>query len=186
MDEGWFNTGDLGRLDEDGYLWLTGRSKDLIIRGGHNIDPQMIEEALFKHDAVADVAAVGRPDARVGELPVAFVQLKADTETTADDLMAFAQEHISERAAVPKEIILIDAMPLTAVGKIFKPDLRNAIAETVVQEELQRLQIEAQDLSVVVDKKYGQSVTVKVNSPEQQAALADALGQYAFKSEVLA
>ncbi|WP_034023190.1 AMP-binding protein, partial [Pseudomonas aeruginosa] len=69
IGDGWFNTGDLGRIDEDGYIWLTGRSKDLIIRGGHNIDPQMIEEALHRHPAVALAAAVGKPDAKAGELP---------------------------------------------------------------------------------------------------------------------
>ncbi|MGH1372378.1 MAG: acyl-CoA synthetase [Cellvibrionaceae bacterium] len=184
IDDGWFNTGDLGRLDDEGYLWLTGRSKDLIIRGGHNIDPQMIEEALFKHEAVADVAAVGRPDARVGELPVAYVQLKPDARINEDELMRFAQEHIHERAAVPKEIIVIDAMPLTAVGKIFKPDLRNAITEVVVQEELQKLKASAAEVSVIVDKKFGQSVSVLLDDAEKAQALAEALGQYSFKSEV--
>jgi len=185
VEDGWFNTGDLGRLDDEGYLWLTGRSKDLIIRGGHNIDPQMIEEVLFKHDAIVDVAAVGRPDARVGELPVAYVQLKPDTDISTDELIAFAQENIHERAAVPKQIIVIDAMPLTAVGKIFKPDLRNAITETVVREELATLSTKAKNICVVVDKKFGQSVTVTLATEQHQEKLAIALGQYAFKSEVI-
>ena len=185
VEDGWFNTGDLGRLDDEGYLWLTGRSKDLIIRGGHNIDPQMIEEVLFKHDAIVDVAAVGRPDARVGELPVAYVQLKPDTDISTDELIAFAQENIHERAAVPKQIIVIDAMPLTAVGKIFKPDLRNAITETVVREELAILSTNAKNICVVVDKKFGQSVTVTLATEQHQEKLATALGQYAFKSEVI-
>jgi len=185
VEDGWFNTGDLGRLDDEGYLWLTGRSKDLIIRGGHNIDPQMIEEVLFKHDAIVDVAAVGRPDARVGELPVAYVQLKPDTDISTDELIAFAQENIHERAAVPKQIIVIDAMPLTAVGKIFKPDLRNAITETVVREELATLSTKAKNICVVVDKKFGQSVTVTLATEQHQEKLATALGQYAFKSEVI-
>ncbi len=185
VEEGWFNTGDLGRLDAEGYLWLTGRSKDLIIRGGHNIDPQMIEEALFKHNAVADVAAVGRPDSRVGELPVAYVQLKSDAVIDAQELMSFAQAHIHERAALPKEIILIDAMPLTAVGKIFKPDLRNAITEIVVREELEKLELSAKEISVRVDKKFGQSVTVTLDDSKKTQALTQALGQYAFKSEVI-
>ena len=185
VEDGWFNTGDLGRLDDEGYLWLTGRSKDLIIRGGHNIDPQMIEEVLFKHDAIVDVAAVGRPDARVGELPVAYVQLKPDTDISTDELIAFAQENIHERAAVPKQIIVIDTMPLTAVGKIFKPDLRNAITETVVREELATLSTKAKNICVVVDKKFGQSVTVTLATEQHQEKLATALGQYAFKSEVI-
>ena len=76
VEPGWVNSGDLGRLDEDGYLWITGRAKDLIIRGGHNIDPMVIEEMLFRHPAVALAAVVGEPDAYAGELPVAYVQLK--------------------------------------------------------------------------------------------------------------
>ena len=73
--EGWFNSGDLGRFDADGYLWLTGRVKDVIIRGGHNIDPSVIEETLLKHPDVLLAAAVSKPDAYAGELPVAYIQL---------------------------------------------------------------------------------------------------------------
>ena len=75
--DGWFNSGDLGRIDADGYLWITGRVKDVIIRGGHNIDPSVIEETLLKHPDVLLAAAVGKPDAHAGELPVAYVQLVA-------------------------------------------------------------------------------------------------------------
>jgi fatty-acyl-CoA synthase len=89
VEPGCFNTGDLGRLDGDGYLWFTGRSKDMIIRGGHNIDTQMIEEAYFTHEEVADVAAVGKPDARVGELPVAFIQLKTGHAIDIEAPLAF-------------------------------------------------------------------------------------------------
>ena len=74
--ETWLNTGDLGRQDADGYFWLTGRKKELIIRGGHNIDPKLIEEPLHRHPAVALAAAIGRPDPHAGEAPVAYVQLK--------------------------------------------------------------------------------------------------------------
>lgn len=90
----WLNTGDLGRCDRDGYFWLTGRKKELIIRGGHNIDPQVIKQALYKHPAVALAAAFGRPDARLGELPVAYVQLKPGATSSEEDLLAFAREHI--------------------------------------------------------------------------------------------
>ncbi|NIB42891.1 acyl-CoA synthetase [Pseudomaricurvus alkylphenolicus] len=186
VDDGWFNTGDLGRLDADGYLSLTGRSKDLIIRGGHNIDPQMIEEALFEHDAVADVAAIGKPDARVGELPIAYIQLKPGATATVEELLAFAAEHISERAAVPKEIHIVDAMPLTAVGKIFKPDLRNDTVETLVKEEMAKLGLEIAELSVEVDKKYGQFVKLKVANNADQTQASECLGQFAFKTEISA
>ena len=76
VEPGWVNSGDLGRLDADGYLWITGRAKDTVIRGGHNIDPAPIEEVFFQHPAVALAAVVGQPDAYAGELPVAYVQLK--------------------------------------------------------------------------------------------------------------
>ena len=120
----WMNTGDLGYQDNDGYFWLTGRRKELIIRGGHNIDPAMIEEPLHRHPAVQLVAAVGRPDAHAGELPVAYVQLKPGARVSTAELQHFAATHISERAAQPKYIRLTDAIPLTPVGKIFKPALK--------------------------------------------------------------
>lgn len=105
----WFNTGDLGRCDGEGCFWLTGRKKELIIRGGHNIDPRSIEDVLAAHPAVAMCAAVGRPDSYAGELPVAYVQLRTRAEVGVDELQEYASLHIAERAAVPKDAILIDA-----------------------------------------------------------------------------
>ncbi len=128
---GWLNTGDLGRQDAQGYFWLTGRQKELIIRGGHNIDPAIIEEAMAQHPAVALAAAVGKPDAYAGELPVVYVTLKPGKGAGVEALMAHAREHVSERAAVPAEIFVVDALPLTAIGKIFKPRLRFDAAERV-------------------------------------------------------
>ena len=110
----WFDTGDLGRFDAEGYLWLTGRAKDMIIRGGHNIDPLAIEEVLHGHPAVEIAAAVGRPDAHTGEMPVVFVQLKAGAQAEPGELHDFARAHISERAATPAEVVIVPAMPLTA------------------------------------------------------------------------
>jgi fatty-acyl-CoA synthase len=117
-------TGDLGRIDADGYLFITGRAKDLIIRGGHNIDPAIIEEALTGHEAVAVVGAIGQPDAHAGELPAVYVELVKGASASVDDLMAFAAKHIQERAALPKYIEVLPELPKTAVGKVFKPDLR--------------------------------------------------------------
>ncbi len=119
-------TGDLGRMDEDGYLWITGRAKDLIIRGGHNIDPAEIEEALAGHEAVAFVGAIGQPDSYAGELPCAYVELVDGAEVGIDELMAYAKKHIHEKAALPKHIEVLDELPKTAVGKVFKPDLRKS------------------------------------------------------------
>lgn len=120
----WLNTGDLGALDTDGRLWLRGRSKDVIIRGGHNIDPAVIEDAFYAHPAVALAAAIGRPDPHAGEVPIVYVQLKPGASADAEDLGRFAEARIVERAARPKAVRIIEALPLTAIGKVFKPALR--------------------------------------------------------------
>ncbi len=120
----WANTGDLGTVDADGYVWLFGRAKDLIIRGGHNIDPKLIEEALVCHPAVQMAAAIGRPDAAKGEMPIAYVVLKPNMSATAEELLQFCREHVQERAAVPVEMHIVAGLPMTAVGKISKPALR--------------------------------------------------------------
>jgi fatty-acyl-CoA synthase len=120
----WANTGDLGCVDADGFAWLFGRSKDLIIRGGHNIDPKLIEEVLACHPAVQIAAAIGRPDADKGEMPIAYVQLKPGSQADSAELLQFCRERVQERAAVPTDIIIIPEIPMTAVGKISKPALR--------------------------------------------------------------
>jgi fatty-acyl-CoA synthase len=124
VDGHWVNSGDLGRLDHDGLLWITGRAKDLVIRGGHNIDPAPIEDIMFQHPAVGFAAVVGQPDAYAGELPVGYVQLKPGANVQPGELEAWVRERTPERAAVPVQIIPIDPMPLTGVGKVFKPQLR--------------------------------------------------------------
>ena len=122
--EGWVNSGDLGRLDSEGFLWITGRAKDLVIRGGHNIDPAPIEDIMFQHPAVGLAAVVGQPDAYAGELPVGYVQLRPGASVQPGELEAWVRERTPERAAVPVQVIPIDPMPLTGVGKVFKPQLR--------------------------------------------------------------
>ena len=162
VEPGWVNSGDLGRLDEDGYLWLTGRAKDLIIRGGHNIDPIVIEELLFQHPAVALAAVVGQPDAYAGELPVAYVQLKPQAQASAADLLAFVAARTPERAANPVQLYLIDNIPLTGVGKIFKPQLRWDAAQRRVCELLADIDLGPASLSVTVAAHpvHGSLITV--------------------------
>jgi fatty-acyl-CoA synthase len=134
--DGWFNSGDLGRFDPDGYLWLTGRVKDVIIRGGHNIDPSVIEETLLKHPDVLLAAAVSKPDAYAGELPIAYVQLVPGARAGAEAIREFASRHIPERAAAPKEIVVVEKMPLTDVQKPAKADLRRDAARRAFREVL--------------------------------------------------
>lgn len=188
----WLNTGDMGRQDEDGYFWLTGRKKELIIRGGHNIDPQLIEEPLHEHPAVALAAAVGRPDAKVGELPVAYVELKPGKSTTEDELLTFAKEHIGERAAVPKRIYILDEIPLTAVGKIFKPTLSRSQVKDVYEAEVSQIEgVASVEVMAEGDKRLGTIATVRVTAvagTDTQALKTEverALGQYTVYSKVI-
>ncbi len=175
VEPGWVNSGDLGRLDADGYLWITGRAKDLIIRGGHNIDPLAIEEVFFTHPAVALAAVVGEPDAYAGELPVAFVQRKPGVTVEAADLLAFVAERTPERAALPVQVYFVEAVPLTAVGKVFKPALRRDAAQRAVARMLQPLAAEGAALDVEVDAhaEHGSLITVRVGGvpPAERAAL---------------
>jgi fatty-acyl-CoA synthase len=136
VQDGWLNTGDLGRVDDDGFVYLTGRAKDLIIRGGHNIDPGTIEEALLRHPAVAAAAAVGRPDRYSGEVPVAYVVPAGPGHFDETGLLAWASAAIDEPAARPKRVYPVDAIPVTAVGKQFKPALAADAAARAVTEAL--------------------------------------------------
>jgi len=182
LDGGWFNTGDMGRADGDGYFWLTGRVKELIIRGGHNIDPALIENALALHDEVIQVAAVGKPDIYAGELPVAYVVLKAGSTCTAESLRDFARGHIAERAAAPKEIYLVEALPLTAVGKIFKPALKENAVKRAIKEVLMPFRQEVK-ISVDPDRTYGTVATIEIGSSVSDQTLEEmkqALDGYAF------
>ncbi len=126
--EGWLATGDLGWLDAQGRLHLSGRSKDLIIRGGHNIDPKVIEDAMAGHPAVQHCAAVGQPDAYAGELPVLFVTLKPEARASAEELLSYVCQRVDEPPARPKSVTVLQVMPMTLVGKIFKPELRQLAA----------------------------------------------------------
>ncbi len=171
IDSNWVNSGDLGRLDEDGFLWITGRAKDIVIRGGHNIDPTSIEEIMFQHPAVGLAAVVGQPDAYAGELPVGYVQLKPGARVPAGELEAWVRERTPERAAIPVQIFQIDPMPLTGVGKVFKPQLRWDAATRVFAKTLLPLAEKGIDCSVQVGPhgSHGSMATITVlHVPEHE------------------
>jgi acyl-CoA synthetase (AMP-forming)/AMP-acid ligase II len=128
--DGWLRTGDVGVLDEDGYLSLVDRIKDMIIRGGENIYPKEIETVLHGVDGVAQAAVVGRPDPRLGEVPVARVVLHPGSALTADDLLDHCRAQLT-KIKVPVELTLVDRIPTNPVGKIDKPLLRAEAAEAV-------------------------------------------------------
>jgi len=132
--DGWLPSGDLGWLDVEGRLHLTGRSKDLIIRSGHNIDPKVIEDALGAHPAVQLCAAVGAPDAYAGELPVVFATLVPGASVSEAELLAFTAERVDEAPAKPRRVSVIERMPMTNVGKIYKPELRALAAAAAVRD----------------------------------------------------
>lgn len=136
VHDGWLNTGDLGHVDADDFVYLTGRAKDLIIRGGHNIDPRVIEDGLLGHPAVTAAAAVGSPDPHSGEVPVAYVVSTHPGRFDEAELLAWAGTAIGEPAARPKRIYPIEAIPVTAVGKHFKPALAADAAVRAATETL--------------------------------------------------
>lgn len=182
----WLNTGDMGRQDREGYFWLTGRIKELIIRGGHNIDPAAIEGPLYEHPAVALAAAIGRPDSYAGEVPIAYVTLKVGAKASTEELLAFVREKVGERAAVPKAIKIIEQMPLTAVGKVFKPQMRWWAIEDAYREALTDLASLAEILAVSAgpDETQGTLVRIRLKvgadsePTEIKAKVAEILGRY--------
>jgi fatty-acyl-CoA synthase len=187
--EGWLNTGDLGRKDADGYFWLTGRTKELIIRGGHNIDPAIIEDPLYRLPGVQVAAAVGRPDPHAGEIPMAYVQLQEAADLTPEQILDYLKKEIGERAAVPREVAIVEEMPLTPVGKIFKPALRWKAIKQVYQSELEAIKhlTASIDVAVTEDKIHGSMVAITINaasgiSDDQiRSKIDDILARYTVK-----
>lgn len=184
-DRTWLNTGDLARQDADGYFWLIGRSKELIIRGGHNIDPAAIEEPLHRHPAVQIAAAVGRPDPHAGELPVAYVQLKEGATATEAELLAFAQVEITERAAVPKAIHIVSQIPLTPVGKVFKPDLKRREVRYAAQVALAQAGLQPHALEAIEDPSRGMVIRAVMADETQADEARRVLGFLPFAQEVV-
>jgi acyl-CoA synthetase (AMP-forming)/AMP-acid ligase II len=121
---GWFHTGDIGVRDEDGYLFIVDRLKDMIVSGGENIAGSEVERVLYEHSAVLEAAVVGQPDARWGEVPVAYVVRRPDTSATADELLEHCQTNLA-KFKVPKDVVFLDALPRNPSGKVLKRELRD-------------------------------------------------------------
>ena len=128
--EGWFDTGDLAFLDAEGYVRINGRSKDIIIRGGENIPVVEVEGLLFRHPAIAEIAIVGYPDARLGERACAYVRLKDGATLTLPEVVRYLEEQRMARQYIPERLEIVDALPRTPSGKIQKFKLRE-IARTL-------------------------------------------------------
>ncbi len=129
--DGWLVTGDLGKLDQDGYLYVVGRSKDVIIRGGNNVHATDVEHAIVQHPAVKEVAVVGAPHPVLGEDVVAFVVLHpgADADADADALRTFALGQLADYK-VPRRWVFVDALPRNPTGKVVKPALKAQLTES--------------------------------------------------------
>ena len=124
FEGGWFHTGDIGLRDDDGYLYIVDRLKDMIVSGGENIASSEIERVLYEHEVVVEAAVVGRPDERWGEVPVAFVVLRSPGSTTPDELIDHCRQQLA-RFKVPKTVVFIDALPRNPSGKVLKRELRD-------------------------------------------------------------
>lgn len=132
IKDGWLHTGDMARVDADGYLFIVDRKKDLVIRGGFNIYPRDIEELLNAHESVSEAAVVGVPDERMGEEIVACVVVKPEASTSEEELIQYCQDHLA-RNKTPKRIVFMEALPRNGVGKILKTRLRENAANILTQ-----------------------------------------------------
>ena len=182
---GWLDTGDLGAVSADGFVTVTRRAKDIIIRGGHNIDPSAVEAVLLAHPAVVDAAVVGRPDQYAGEVPVAFVVVR-DPSVGADEIRRWAEKRVPACASIPKDVTIVDALPHTAVGKQYKLGLRIAATRQELAEKLGQIGYQAPSGDDWCALKNGR-ITVTLPTPTsaaQRAAVASLLDRYALAWEL--
>jgi fatty-acyl-CoA synthase len=182
--DGWLRTGDICRIDADGFVYIMGRAKDVIIRGGHNIDPRAIEDAALQFPGVALAAAVGRPDAYAGEVPMLFVSTQPGVQVDPQALAAFVQENIPEPPARPRAVSVIAEMPVTPVGKIFKPKLREIAAGDAARELLAAEGL-AKEVNVEAITDPSRGLYLRVNAAPDKAETAGRLLQkFPVKVEV--
>lgn len=184
FEGGWLVSGDIGHVDSEGRVFVTGRAKDVIIRGAHNIDPGLIESALLRHPGVLMAAAVGEPDAYAGELPVAFVSLKPGEQVTPAELLAFVTPLIAERPAVPKRIHIIATVPVTAVGKIYKPRLRAEATRYAMESQLAQRGLQGRVAVVVDESSGGLSVHFRATEPGVETAISEFMKPFALRYSV--
>jgi fatty-acyl-CoA synthase len=184
--DGWLRTGDICRIDADGFVYIMGRAKDLIIRGGHNIDPRTIEDAALEFPGVALAAAVGRPDSYAGEVPMLFVSAQPGVSIDPQALAAFVQERILEPPAQPRAVSIVAEMPVTPIGKIFKPKLREIAAGDAARELLATEGL-AKDVHVeaITDPSRGLYLRVTA-APGQATAARQLLQRFPVKVEMQA
>ena len=183
--EGWLRSGDLGRIGEDGDVYVTGRAKDVIVRSGHNIDPTAIEDVALRFPGVGIAAAVGRPDTYAGETPMLFVTPSPGAAIDRDALAEFIEEGVIEAPARPRTIVMIDDMPMTPVGKIYKPRLREIAAEEAAREALAAALPGAAFEVAARHGKSGLVLTAKVPADAVETARAE-LGKFPIRFEVVA
>jgi fatty-acyl-CoA synthase len=183
--QGWLRSGDLGRIGADGEVYVTGRAKDVIIRGGHNIDPASIEDVALNFRGVALAAAVGRPDPYAGETPILYVAPAPGQTIDKAALADHMRAGVNEPPARPRTIMVIDEMPVTPVGKIFKPRLREIAAEDAARE---LLAIALPGVAIELKAGHRESgLVLRVNVPASAAEVARAeLGKLPIGLEVTA
>ena len=186
FEQGWLVSGDIGHVDAEGRVFVTGRAKDVIIRGAHNIDPGLIEAVLLRHPGVLMAAAVGEPDAYAGELPVAFVSLKPHAQVTGEELLAFITPLIAERPALPKRIHIVPAVPMTAVGKVYKPRLRAEATRHAMQAQLVAQGLVGRAEVVVEETPAGLGVRYTAADAEAETAIRELMKPFALSYTVSA
>jgi fatty-acyl-CoA synthase len=174
FEDGWIVSGDLGHLDGEGRVHITGRAKDVINRSAHKIDPGLVEAVFLAHPAVEQCSVVAEPDTDAGEVPVAFVVLRGGVQIAADALLGEVAPRMHERPAVPKRVVIISALPLTPIGKVFKPALRLHAIELKLTDLARELAPDRQAWVSVVDAGGPHRATVRFTGAPD-AALADRL-----------
>jgi fatty-acyl-CoA synthase len=170
-------TGDIGYMAGDERLVLTGREKDLIVRSGHNIDPAAIEDVANDFPGVQMSSAVGMPDAYAGEVPILFVVSSPGHAIDLKQLQEHIEANVNEPPAKPKRIVLLESLPTTAVGKIFKPALRDLAVKEKVRAEVDRIFGAATEADINVEKDERLNTLVRVSVGSNDAALKQALAE---------